>query len=160
VNTPNDLFAAAVAELADLDARLAEMADIQRRRAALADWVATGKRLLSTSAPGSPQAQPMLDASPVPAGSPQSHLTKKAVIAEGVAKLLSEKGRPMQTRELVGGLEAMGIEVGGANKVDTVSVVLTRSGGRFKSLGKKIGWSLVAEPDEATPPSAPTLAGS
>lgn len=158
MNQDTDIFAAAEAEIAGLDAELKALAEKQRRRDALAAWVAEGRRLLAVK----PSAHG-LDASTASEETERQprENTKKAVIADAAAGLIGETGRPMPTRELVAAMKAMGIEIGGADEVDTVSVILNRSGGRFKSLGRKIGWALSTEDQkEATPQVAPTTAGS
>lgn len=164
MNTHTDIFSAAEAQLAELDAELKGLADKQRRRDDLAAWIAQGRRLLASPARhDAPHAgQVALDTSPaIEPARPVREGTKKAVIADAAAELIQAAGGPLPTRELVAGLQAKGVEVGGVDPIDTVSVVLNRSGGRFKSLGRKLGWILsdMAQKEE-TPQVAPTTAGS
>lgn len=83
--------------------------------------------------------------------------TKKARIAEAAAVILANGRR--QARELVPLIESAGVDIGSGNKIDTVSVVLSRDK-RFNSDRAAGGWGLSDIYKEATPPVAPTTAGS
>ena len=156
-----DLLSSAEQELAEVERKLADLAQLAQRRDQLRMFINIGRTLYAAPAgQGSlvPQAEPAVHL----ADTPISYIggeSKKARIADAVATLLVAEG-PMQTRALVARLEAQGVDIGGSNKIDTVSVVLSRTKDRFKSDRAAGGWTLVAPHKEATPPSAPTLAGS
>jgi hypothetical protein len=65
---------------------------------------------------------------------------------------------PMSTRDLVDLLEANDIWIGGADKVGTLSVLLSKSG--LFVADRKKGWSTASAHKEKTPQGAGTPAGS
>ena len=77
----------------------------------------------------------------------------------GLAEQAIKARGPQSTAALLEFVEAAGVEVTGAHKPTTVSVILSRDD-RFKS-DRKVGWTLV-EPiqKELTPQDARTSAGS
>lgn len=83
--------------------------------------------------------------------------TAKSAIIDATREILTSTGS-VHTRDLVPKLEARGIKVPGANKTNTVSVILSKSG-QFKG-SRKHGWSLIGAHKEATPQGALTPAGS
>ncbi len=157
---PNDLLAAAEAELADIERKLADMQPLAQRRDQLRMFLSIGRTLYATPV-GQGQLIPPVVSAAVPAP-PQSATpgqpTVKMRVIEAAAALIAANG-PLRTRDILAHLQAQGIEVGGSNKLDTVSVILSRTKDRFKP-DRALGWSLVDDQKEATPPVAPTTAGS
>jgi len=87
---------------------------------------------------------------------PSSSSTAKAKILVAVAQLLAE-GRHAYTRELVNELQAINVEIGGADKIQALSAILSKDS-RFIS-SRKLGWSLL-DPKTAEPASVGADAGS
>lgn len=131
----------------------------QARREQLRTFINMGRTLYAA-----PEGQSSLivetvaPATPLAASNQKSD-SQKARIADGAAALIAANG-PMQTRAILEQLLARGIEIGGGNKIDTVSVALTRSRDRFKSDRSAGGWMLINTHKEETPSGAPTPAGS
>ena len=73
-----------------------------------------------------------------------------------ISEALIKRAGPIPTKALVDRLEANGLEIGGSDKVLTVSVILSRSD-RFKA-DRSLGWTL-AEPKE-NPQDVGASAGS
>lgn len=154
----SDLLSTAEAELAEIERKLAEMQPLAQRRDQLRMFLSIGRSLYA-GPPGQSEPLPPMPAAPT-GRAPEAAFggTVKARVVEAVAALLAANG-PMRTRDILARLQAQGIEIGGANKVDTVSVILSRTKDRFKP-DRTLGWSLVDQQKEATPPVAPTTAGS
>lgn len=154
-----DLLSTAEAELADIERKLADMQPLVQRRDQLRTFLAIG-RTLYAAPPGQETLLPAAVGREQTAAvsAPKAEGTLKARVVEAAAALISAEG-PMRTRDILRRLEAQGIEIGGSNKIDTVSVILSRSKDRFQP-DRSLGWSLVQGHKEATPPVAPTTAGS
>jgi hypothetical protein len=157
-----DILSAAEAELATIERKLADMHQLALRRDQLRAFISIGRTLY---APPVGQAQ-LPEVAAVAMEAPSCQVaelprpeTKKRRIVDAAAALIAATG-PMQTRDLIAKMEAQGIDLGGGNKVDTVSVALSRTKDRFKSDRAAGGWVLVQPHKEATPLGAPTPAGS
>lgn len=156
-----DFLSRAEIDLAEIDRKLAELVPLQQRREQLRAFIAMGRNLFG-GAVDSANAQDLSDATVVPrtviavgrAGS------AKARILDTAAAVIAAEG-PMPTRSLLDRLEAQGIEIGGSDKLVTVSVIMSRAKDRFKSDRAVGGWSLLTPShEEKTPQGAPTPAGS
>lgn len=160
-----DLLASAETELADIERKLAELAPLATRRDQLRMFLNIGRTLYAPPSGqtsilnGEPQARPPAAALVRSDAKPARTDTLKARIADAVESIIHAEG-PMRTRELLKRIEARGIEIGGANKLDSVSVVLSRSKDRFKVDRAAGGWVIVHPHKEVTPSGAPTPAGS
>jgi hypothetical protein len=75
-----------------------------------------------------------------------------------LSKQAIQKAGPLSTRELLALIESAGVEVTGADKPTTVSVILSRSD-EFKS-DRTVGWTLVDPQKELTPQDVGASAGS
>ena len=155
-----DTYAKAVLELAEIEKTLAQLAPLQQRRTQLHMFVNIGRDLYGggntqTDAP-SLQAEVPIQSSIPPSS---RRLTMRQQIIEGAERLIKSRG-PMQSRQLAELLEHDGVQIGSADKVLAVSTILSREKDRFKSHRAAGGWLVVHSHKEATPPSAPTLAGS
>ena len=156
-----DTYAKAVAELAEIENKLAELAPLQQRRTQLHMFVNIGRDLYGGGAEAQLSAQllPKKLASQSSATPVARRLSMRQQIIEGAARLIESHG-PMQSRRLAELLERDGVKIGSADKVLAVSTILSREKALFKSHRAAGGWLLVHPHKEATPPSAPTLAGS
>lgn len=136
-----DLLSAAESELAELEKRISDINSLIVRRDQLKSFISIG-RTLYASQPGQsslPTITPVADA---PVAEATRSDTQKQRIVDAAATLIAVHG-PMRTRDLLAHMQAQGVEVGGANKIDTISVALTRSRDRFKSNGRSGGWVLL-----------------
>lgn len=155
-----DFYAKAASELASIDAQIAAL---EKRRTVLRQFVELGRQLfadakrqtasnLTGTLFGSAASQPSTKFGLPSTATREGSL--KARILTLSRRAIEERG-PTHTRDLVAYIESHGVEVTGADKNTTVSVVLSRSDG-FKS-DRATGWSLV---QKETPQDAPTSAGS
>lgn len=155
-----DIYAKAEAELASIDS---QMAALEKRRKELDQFVELGRRLFAS------QHGPIIARLPIPTSSTLRRamdqaaqhgrdMSMKARILSLCKQYIKDLGRPVMTRELLAHIEANGVEVTGADKVTTISVILSRSD-EFKS-DRALGWSLIPAQKELTPQDAPTSAGS
>ena len=153
-----DLLASAESELSEIERKIAEMQPLMQRRDQLRTFISVGRTLYSVPVGQASVLPPAVStlAAPTPA---TGGGTQKARIAQAVAALIATRG-PMQTKELLRAVQEQGIEVGGADKLVSMSVLLSRAKDIFKSDRAAGGWVLVQPHKEATPPSEPTLAGS
>ena len=152
-----DLLASAESELSEIERKIADMQPLIQRRDQLRTFISVGRTLYA-----SPQGQfsmlpPAVSESRAPA--PLKAGTQKARIIDAVASLIAERG-PQQTKDLVRLVQEQGIEVGGADKLVSMSVLMSRARDRFKSERANGGWVLLQPHKEATPPGASTPAGS
>lgn len=83
--------------------------------------------------------------------------TAKGRILAAVEEYISVDG-PQTTRQLLARLEQDGIEVGGSDKMNSLSVILSKSG-QYKA-DRINGWQSESSHKEVTPPDAGTSAGS
>lgn len=156
-----DPYAKAKTELTEIDSQIAAL---QRRKAVLRQFVDLGESLYGGSGHHAETASstPNLDRVAAYAGLAVSQLTlarqntAKARILDASAAIVSTEG-PTPTRTLVERLEAQGIEITGADKINTLSVLLSKSDD-FQS-DRKAGWSLTRPRKEATPAGGDTPAG-
>lgn len=154
---PTDLLSTAEAELAEIERKLAEMQPLAQRRDQLRMFLSIGRSLYAAPSGQAELLDPVVATATKPAEPPKQE-TVKARVVEAAAAMIAAEG-PMRTRDILSRLQARGIEVGGTNKLDTVSVILSRSKDRFVP-DRTRGWSLIDNQKEATPPVAPTTAGS
>ena len=165
----------AIAELERVEAELAKMAALQKRRDHLRQYIDLGRILFDQQASiDAPQKtmtpSPAWSVAP-PASSPtevpgpiyavtgrKREFTKDRIVS-GATSLITNNG-PMQTAELVKMLEQDGVIIGGADKVLTVSSILSRTKDQFKSDRAAGGWTLVKAHKEEPPQGAPTPAGA
>lgn len=153
-----DIYSKAEAELSSIEQQIVAL---QRRQVELRQFVALGLKLFD-AAPAqaslqlperkATQATGIIAMARTPR--PREGSMKSRVLE--ISKALIERFGPIPTKALVERLEANGVEISGADKVVTVSVILSRSD-RFKA-DRSLGWTL-AEPKE-NPQDAPTSAGS
>ena len=159
----------AVAELERIEAELAKIAMLQKRRDSLRQYIELDRILFdkqsadnarqddSTDAAARKQ-QVALDAPNLRDERPRRESAKDRIL-NGAARLIDSNG-PMQTVDLVKMLERGGIAIGGADKLLTVSSILSRAKDRFKSDRAAGGWVLLSPHKEETPQGAQTPAGS
>lgn len=158
----------AIEELERIEAELAKMAPLQKRRDYLRQYIELDRILFDHQAPDDARKHSMdapthkSHAAPNDSQAlddlPRRETTKDRILA-GARHLITSKG-PMQTAELVKLLEQNGVVIGGADKVLTVSSILSRAKEQFKSHRAAGGWKLVSPRKEKTPQGAPTPAGS
>jgi hypothetical protein len=139
-----DILSSAEAELAVIERKLSELQSLTQRRDQLRTFINIGRTLYAPPAGQESMLPPPAAATEValPVSAVAKADTKKARIVEAAAALIAAKG-PMQTRELLTQMEAQGIDIGGGNKIDTISVALSRSKDRFKSDRAAGGWMLI-----------------
>ena len=158
----------AIAELERIEAELAKMAALQKRRDYLRQYIELDRILFDEQAADDARQDPM----DVPMHKPRAVLNDPRVLEErprreftkdlilsGAMRWITSNG-PMQTADLVKLLEQDGVVIGGADKVLTVSSILSRTKDQFKSDRAAGGWTLVSPHKEETPQGAPTPAGS
>lgn len=152
-----DLLASAESELSEIERKIAEMQPLMQRRDQLRTFISVGRTLYA-----SPQGQSsMLPAAvsesltpaPVKAG------TQKARIIEAASSLIASHG-PLQTKDLLRLVQEQGIDVGGADKLVSMSVLMSRAKELFKSDRAAGGWTLLHSHKEKNPADAPTSTGS
>lgn len=80
---------------------------------------------------------------PDPAPAIKTAATAKAAIIAATSELLAQ-GRPLHTREILAAHEEKGVKVGGKDKVQTLSAILSQDS-RFAA-NRKEGWSLNEAP--------------
>lgn len=159
-----DTYAKAQSELAEIDSRIAAL---QQRRDALRKFIDLGQSLYGPPAAGpglfglggeqdfrSAMLGQMLRGS--------REQSAKATILAACVRHIQANGAT-STRDLLSMLDAQRIEVTGADKINALSVMLSKSD-LFES-SRKLGWSMKdsdaqAGEEEATPQGAPTPAGS
>ena len=151
-----DLYAKAVQELAEIDAKLADLVPLQRRRAQLMPFVEMGKALQSGEQ-GSATSD--LSTASRPSAAPRKGGTAKDRIIEMAERAIASVGY-VSTADLLKLLEEQGLEIGSDNKMLAVSSVLSREKDKFKSDRAAGGWVLVAPHKEETPTGAPTPEGA
>ena len=147
---PMDVIAKARAQLSALQGKIAEFQSKQQR---LREFIATFEELRGI---------PDDDGDSVAEGPSvivqmerlsRGQKPAKSIIADAVGATLRD-GIPKHTRALLEMLDAVGIEVGGKDKVLSLSAILS-SDDRFQA-SRKVGWSL----KKAEPVSASTETGS
>lgn len=159
----------AVAELERIEAELAKMAALQKRRDYLRQYIELDRILFEEQADADarqdhPVNAPTYKQRVMPNASqalnerPRREFAKDQIL-NGAMRLIAGNG-PMQSADLVKMLEHAGITIGGADKVLTVSSILSRSKDQFKSDRAAGGWVLLSPHKEETPPGATTPAGS
>ncbi len=141
------LLRAAEDELQHLDVEIGRLQSMISRRDQLRAFVQMGKALFAddtgkdaddialAAALAETRAPKVVPVGMFPANSGRHQ------IREAAARIISAEG-PTRTKDLIGKLEAQGIEIRGINKIDTVSVILSRARDRFKA-DRSAGWSLV-----------------
>ena len=158
----------AIAELKRIEAELAKMAALQKRRDYLRQYIELDRILFAERAADDARQDSMdvpmhkpravLNDPPELEERPRREFTKDRILT-GARRLIAANG-PMQSADLISALEKVGVVIGGADKVLTVSSILSRAKDQFKSDRAAGGWTLVSPHKEVTPPSAPTPAGS
>ena len=159
----------AVTELERIEAELAKMAALQKRRDYLRQYIELDRILFDEQATNDARQDHPMDA---PTRKPRAVLNDPQVLEErprreftkdrilnGSRRLIAANG-PMQSADLISALEKVGVTIGGADKVLTVSSILSRAKDQFKSDRAAGGWTLVSPHNEETPQGAPTPAGS
>lgn len=147
-------------EIAEIDALLANLdkqrVPLEKRKNDLRAWIELGQRLFGSGLP-----HPSADFKESLQRSALRQVARpasmKAQILQISEKVISEGG-PLPTRDLIPLIEAEGVQITGADKMVTVSVILSRSD-RFMS-DRTLGWSLVRPHKEETPSDAATSTGS
>jgi hypothetical protein len=149
----------AEAELSNIEQRLAEVEPLRLRRETLRSWVSLTRQvypgLTDAVAPSTPAPAPTIIQSGVLLRTREPQKDRVAAVA---AQIIREEGS-MISRMLAERLEARGVTIGGTDKASTVSSILSRNDA-FTSNRSAGGWVLVQPHKEATPPGAPTPAGS
>ena len=156
-----DKYQQAVLELQDIEQQLAALVPLQKRRDLLRPFVEMGRALFDAqpSSDGNASSESASSISPPPPLTTVKAGSAKAQIIAAAKSLIAAEG-PMQTKTLLDRMHASGIEVGGVDKLITVSVILSRAKDVFKSDRSAGGWKLVHPHKEETPQGAPTPAGS
>ena len=152
-----DLLASAESELAGIERKIAEMQPLMQRRDQLRTFISVG-RTLYASPQGQASMLPPAVSEPLAAVAMKTG-TQKARIIEAAASLIAARG-PLQTKDLLRLVQEQGIDVGGSDKLVSMSVLMSRARDHFKSDRAAGGWVLVQPHKEETPPGAPTPAGS
>jgi hypothetical protein len=154
-----DFYAKAADELRGIDRQIAAL---EKRRATLRQFVDLGQRLyadtptLSASRTPPDDGMARLGVGPILDRHRREASLKARVLA--LSKQAIQKAGPLSTRELLALIESAGVEVTGADKPTTVSVILSRSD-EFKS-DRTVGWTLVDPQKELTPQDVGASAGS
>jgi hypothetical protein len=156
-----DIYAKAASELASIETQIAAL---EKRRTALRQFVELGQKLYAVQGEvhlRMPSVKLEMSGGPqyqfgTPSTTPRDQSLKARVLALA-KKAIQERG-PQSTAALVEYVEAAGVEVTGAHKPTTVSVILSRSAD-FES-DRKAGWKLVDLFEEQNPQDAATSAGS
>ena len=152
-----DLLASAESELSEIERKIAEMQPLMQRRDQLRTFISVGRTLYA-----SPQGQSsMLPAAVSESLTPPSVKagTQKARIIEAASSLIASHG-PLQTKDLLRLVQEQGIDVGGADKLVSMSVLMSRAKDVFKSDRAAGGWTLIHPHKEGTPQGATPPAGS
>jgi hypothetical protein len=162
-----DAYAKALSELSEIDSRIAAL---QQRRDTLRKFIDLGQSLygpaqvslltgLAIPDGGAVLAEQMTRQRAL-AGALREHSAKAKILSACVAHIQAHGST--STRDLLTMLNAQSIEVNGADKINALSVMLSKSD-QFDS-DRKFGWSLKSEArmneQEGTPQGAPTPAGS
>lgn len=153
-----DIYSKAEAELNSIDQQISAL---QRRQVELRQFVTLGRKLFdATSVQGAlhlsdRQATQATGVSAMARTPRPRDGSMKSRVLE-ISEALIKRAGPIPTKALVDRLEANGLEIGGSDKVLTVSVILSRSD-RFKA-DRSLGWTL-AEPKE-NPQDVGASAGS
>jgi hypothetical protein len=148
-----DLLQSAETELAEIDRKLAELVPLQARREQLRSFLSLANSLFSVTVK-----QPAPEPQYVPFTFAAHVSSQKERIAVAAAEVIATSG-PMGSRRMVQLIEAKGVIIGGADKVGSLSAVLSRDD-RFKSNRAAGGWVLVQSRKEETPTGAPTPVGA
>lgn len=157
-----DIYARAAAELAAVDAQILAL---EKRRQALRQFVELGQRLFGGTGHADVQLPSLVISATGNAsgsfGRPSASTTTrdqsmKARILALCKQALEEK-TPRSTRDLLAYVEAAGVEVTGADKPTTVSVILSRAPEFENTRG--IGWYLISQKGQ-TPHDVAASAGS
>lgn len=153
-----DIYSKAEAELNSLEKQISTL---QRRQEELRQFVTLGRKLFDVTPAQASLQLPECQATQATGINavartprPRDGSMKSRVL--DISEALIGRFGPIPTKPLVERLEANGVEISGADKVVTVSVILSRSE-RFKA-DRSLGWTLV-EPKE-NPQDASTSAGS
>lgn len=140
-----DIYQKALVELSTIESEIAEKI---RRRDTLRQFISMGQSLFKDS-------KNLFD-QPVSAvivtASPHDHLRTKMIrntlssrVGVAVEAILNAQG-PTATKDLLPMLEAQGIEIGGENRIATLSVILSRNN-KFIA-DRTTGWKLRSEENE------------
>ena len=157
-----DHYAKAIEELQHVEHQLQQLAVLQRRRDQLRQFVDLGRAIFAQADESQELGHHQMvaqSAEPPVAERSTRRASGKHQIIEAAKSILSADG-PMSTRMLLERLLAWPVDIGGADKLVTVSVVLSRAKDTFKSDRSAGGWTLTTPHKEETPPGAPTPAGS
>lgn len=152
-----DIYSKAQSELNSIDQQIATL---QRRQVELRQFVALGLKLFDEAPVQASLYLPERQATQATgidamARTPRPRDgTMKSRVLE-ISETLIKRFGPIPTKALVERLQANGVEISGADKVVTVSVILSRSD-RFKA-DRSLGWTLAAPKEN--PQDAPTSAG-
>ena len=153
-----DIFLTAETELNLIDQQIAAL---QRRQVSLREFVTLGRKLFDAPSVQASFVLPDRQATEATGFSVMARAarprdgTVKARILETTEAIIKDHGR-IHTKALIERLEANGIEIGGADKTVTVSVILSRSE-RFKA-DRSFGWGMAEKKEN--PQDATTSAGS
>lgn len=156
MENPTLFLEAAEAELAEIERKLVDIVPLKERRDQLRAFIAMGHSLWGTKPATAIEvpSQPKAERRPITEPG-----TTKAQILVRTEQIIATEG-PIETRHLVARLQAAGVEIGGADKVLSVSSVLSRAKDKFKSDRAAGGWTLVHPHKEETPSGAPTPEGA
>lgn len=152
-----DVLSRAKNDLAEIERKLSELVPMQQRRDQLRTFISMAGNLFGESAQSS-----LLPQEPLRNEPPSAVVAKagsaKAKILDAVTAIIESEG-PMQTRLLVDRLLAQGVEIGGADKFVTISVLMSRARDKFKSDRAGGGWMLLSAHKEQPPQSVDAPAG-
>ena len=136
--------------------QIAEKIDaLTKRREQLQIFLATCRSLAADVQQGGPIVVPPPDAKAM-----EEPRTAKSIILEAVTTIL-RRGQPKTTKQLVQELDALGVQIGGSDKVSNLAAMLSREKHLFHNV-RGLGYSLVeSHPGkiEATGVSAPVASG-
>lgn len=111
---------------AELKAINDQLRSLNERKEDLARFLLVYDQLAGNAEQGEPEPQPRKE-------------TAKERILEAVASILAD-GKPRHTRVLLENLRALGIEVGGKDKLLALSALLSRN--EAFEASRKVGWSI------------------
>ena len=143
-----DLIKQAKEEIARLDEQIDA---ITERRNKLSEFVYLASQLFVESSTVQ-DSLPMRVVAKATQEGTRRHGTTRAVVIETALRMIKHKG-PTQTKEVLNASELAGATIGSADKLQAVSVILSKSD-LFQS-DRNIGWTLKNE----KPESAPTQSG-
>ena len=158
----SDLLSEAQRELDAVERKLAELALLQNRRDQLKTFISLGRNLFAASETQPPTKPAVLHIA-VPVQESlyafrAASLSKKDRIAAAAAEIITKNG-PKPTRDLLPLIEASGVLIGGGDKLQALSAVLSRDD-RFKTDRAAGGWVLLQPHKEEPPQGVSAPAGA